>query len=387
MFAVDLRSRVRILEQELETKTRSLEELEKSQVRDRNLQEKVVSLEQKLSRSQTYLEGAMQAQADNSEIAQRGKMWQDAVKSMFDNCSSTKHFIEEVNNLRDSVRRGVSIETSLNIRLNEASMETEELKAKLLQVPRLQGRIDTLCLDLQDTRTKLAEQERLRISLARIVESYESSEISPPELIQHSSNLADGDRDDLSASLQSALNQNTGLSKKLEKALTEIDMLKCRLGRGEYSTQMTKVLHLKRPAKSVEPTQSIASMKAELEELKKGKDRLVEVYGDVTNQFKNMYSQLTGFTVDLIEKRKYRVKSMYFEDPADELVFGVEKKGTSIALLLDRCKIRGNLLQDAILHMRKRGSRGDIISCDELNFPDFFSQLTLDLIRFHFSDN
>jgi hypothetical protein len=137
----------------------------------------------------------------------------------------------------------------------------------------------------------------------------------------------------------SSLSRN--LSKRLDAALSEIEVLKARLGRGEYSNTMTKILHLAKAPKSStnhdqhidnsclkksldESLQRIKLLETELQDSLKSRDRLKSVYHSITQSFKQAYFKITGFSIDAVESNRFAVSSLYAQDPEEYLTFEIK---------------------------------------------------------------
>jgi hypothetical protein len=177
-------------------------------------------------------------------------------------------------------------------------------------------------------------------------------------------------------------------------ALTEIEILKARLGRGEYSNTMTKVLHLAKAPKSsivsTEQSTDVAGLKKSLEESKqkiqlleselldsvKSRDRLKTVYHSITQNFKQAYFKITGLSIDAVESNRFAVSSMYIQDPDEYLMFEIKSNKShaieKIRFSKSKSKSQSGLLNKYMDSLSEKNEETDI-------FPIIIAQMVSDL--------
>jgi mitotic spindle assembly checkpoint protein MAD1 len=152
------------------------------------------------------------------------------------------------------------------------------------------------------------------------------------------------------------------LKREIEKLLIEVSEFEKRIGKGEFNSLNTKVLHFK-----MNP-QTIAESKKELEDLKKLKSenqllieelekyrnetrsgsksseelkrkiydlelttqRLKQVFKKKSDDFRKVVYLLFGFRVDAIQNDMYKLSSIYAEYEEDHLMFQLDGKELKI---------------------------------------------------------
>jgi hypothetical protein len=126
---------------------------------------------------------------------------------------------------------------------------------------------------------------------------------------------------------------------RLDKAEQEIHVLGIRLGKGEYNTKVTKILHLPPPVPGpkLETVPMISELKTKIEQLeariqlllgeaedaKKSRERLLQVYAEITQEFKTMVLNVTGVTLEKTKNKRFILRFSYL--PQDTFTFKLDK--------------------------------------------------------------
>lgn len=390
---LEIRSKVKHLEDTLLLKDREIGRLETRCEIIPNLKEDLGALKAQLDRKQTVIDDLLKFQVDSKELLSNGDEWARLCSKVLE--ADIKTPSDLVGSILAFKNQVVDIEKEKNeLWLKNVELSNENDMCNKTQLDQ-KAEITYLSAELHDIKSSISlNEQKIEIlqaqkdSLDRIVKSYEDETVqistddttmnlkSHCESLEASVRAKDAMLRDLETKLEAMdqiESQKNILAKKLDKAMNEVQILKSRLGRGEFNTTMTRILHLGKSPKELSPSsvdtkksleeqlkiknkevgqceKRIEVLKKETDSLRIAKERLVEVYRKVTQDFKDVYYELSGFALDLIGKRKYRLKSRHSEHDSDALVFHVPKHTKTPFILPNECILNGPVLA---LHFRK----------------------------------
>ncbi|DBA03395.1 TPA: hypothetical protein N0F65_002803 [Lagenidium giganteum] len=234
---------------------------------------------------------------------------------------------------------------------------------------------DPTAPDASSRRTELLESSLKKAEeLIKKMESSQKEMATPVAIKKYEGRIARLERE--AAELKQ---QNSGLKKHLEKAEMDLAVYEKRLGKGEFNVETTKIVHL-----AVNPTFELLRnkvdsnqlaqlrkeneiLRARIEQLTGSCDvdapasesklttttsyetvegqkllnqRLKEVFRDQIQQYREAVFRLTGYKVDLKKSNGaelLRLRSMYADNDADELLVRMDSSGALELLESDFC--------------------------------------------------
>lgn len=352
-------------------------------------------------------------EAKHYEIRAKLQLWIDSMSSTFDSEDvNPTSVVNHILLLRSNVNSGIDMISKLESELKESVLAKENLQRELVECvsssKSIKAELNEMRETLSTTQTQLRGALHYRDCLTKILDHYDGPDAVKPEsqsdsVTQRLKSLSEmlstneGVIEKMKSQLAEmdqvkALNRN--LTKRVDSLMAEVEILKTRLGRGEYNTSMTKILHFTHNP-SMKPRSQNDAMKAssiadinrikdleddrarleeELLDLKKQKDRLVAIYQSITNDFKEVYFVLFGFSVEPHGKRKYAIKHNYAEIESDYLVFEApdKKNPKFLVFTLSKSNVTGPIL-------KKYADLLKTHKTDANMFPSLLSKLSLEL--------
>ncbi|EFA82602.1 mitotic spindle assembly checkpoint protein 1 [Heterostelium album PN500] len=224
---------------------------------------------------------------------------------------------------------------------------------------------------------RISELERANTEKEKFMEELEKS----LNALGADASLANGGAVDYKAEVQS-------LTKEIERLIQDNAILESRLGKGEFDTSKTKVLHMtsnptnpnisssssadspKSPESDSKIIQENHGLRMKITETEKIMERLKSVFKLKISEYREVVYALFGFKMDMETNNLYKLQSMYAEHENDYLVFQrvVESKN----------KIgKMELMDTDYTRALDKEIRAYLFSCHSI--PAFLSQLTLDL--------